>query len=261
MTYKYTVGGLNFIERVIADSSYTETMNTIAIGDGDAAPSRNDTTLDNQLHEAPSSSQTVIIERGTGVGEIRTVIEFTGGSEVPSGSDITEFGLKASDGTLLYRELRDTPITVTSGETKIVEIQIFVDDLDSEPSQVITNVGRNEIADMIVGQSSETLDTIAIGNSTNDVSRTDTSMYSELYRADNTSSNITVTTTSNTGDIRAEATISAGTGVDDEVDGGENISEFGLFSNGTLMLHETRPAITLESNDTKTFKIPFTIRQ
>lgn len=263
MTFKYTNSGFNFVEQAISDESFTETMNTIAVGDGGTAPRESNTALENQLYEDTTAASNISIERAAGTGEIRATIEFTGGREVPSDSDIVEFGFKDNSGTLLYREVRDSAINVVSGETISVEIQLFIEDADSENEQTITNVGLDYIANRVIGNTTDTADVVAVGDGTGTVSPTDTQMSSELYRADNTNSNTIVKSTTTTGQIRVETTISAGNNADDEVAGGSDISEFGIFTkdSNTMLFHEKRAAVTLETNDSKTFKIPFNIIQ
>lgn len=261
MSYVYTDDGRNFFEQAIADGSFSSVIDTLAVGNGNGAPDTSDSSLDNLLYEEDDTASNVSISRGPGIGEIRATIEFTGGTEVPAGSDVSELGVKVG-GTLVYREVRSSAITVTSGESKVVEIRLFVEDADDDSEQVITNVGLNFVADRAIGDSTEHVNTIAVGDATGTVDETDTTMNSELYRNTSSASNTIVATTTNVGEVRAEITLSAGTGSDDEVATDAEISEFGLISSGgTLVLHEKRPAVTLEQNDTKTFKIPFSILQ
>lgn len=262
MAFKWVNTGLDFFEESIIGNGFTDVMDTVAVGDGTSAPNSSDTSLSNNLFEADTTSNNVTIERGGATGEIRVTIEFTGGVEVPADSDISEFGLKTNTGTLVYREVRDSAVNVASGETKIIEIRAFVEDAPSSGEQVITDVGREFIADRVIGDSTDSMDIIAIGNGTSNVSSTDTSMFSELYRANESSGNITLSETTTVGEIRAEITVSAGDDADDEVSADASISEFGLITgDGTLILHETRTGLTLENNDEKTFKIPFDIIQ
>jgi hypothetical protein len=261
MVYVFTDDGRDFFENATVDPSYTEIIDTIAIGDGSSSPNNDDTSLDNSLFEADTTSNRVTIERGGGTGEIRATVEFTGGNEVPSDSEVREFGFKSSDDLLVYRERRSAAIDVPSGETRIVEIRAFVEDADAESEQAITDVGREYIADRAIGNTTERIDTIAVGDSTGTVSDSNTLLDSPLYSADDSNNNVIVETTSNIGDVRAEITVTAGSDPSDNVPANSEISEFGLFSNGTLVLHEKRTPVTLEGNDTKTFKIPLTIIQ
>jgi hypothetical protein len=263
MTYKYTNEGINFIESAISDPSVTEVVDTIAIGDGTTSPRESDTSLENNLYESNTTSANVLIDRGSGgTGEIRVTVEFTGGTEVPSGSDITEFGLKNESGTLLYREVRDTSITVASGEKKSVEMKIFIEDENDESDVTITTVGLDYVADRLIGNTNDVIDVIAVGEGTGTVSDTDTQMSNELYRSSNANSDVTIQPEATVGNIIVEISVSAGSTVDDNVPGDSNITEFGLFTDSnTMVLHEKRTAVTLEANDTKTFKIPFNIIQ
>lgn len=261
MAHVYTDNGRDFVEDVLTGES-TETLTTISIGTGESAPSTGDTSLDSFEYEATPSSSNITIERGNTTGEIRVVIGFTGGTEVPADSDITEFGVKTSDNTLFYREVRSSAVTPASGETKNVEIRLFVEDNIISQQQVITDVGKEYIADALIGVSTDTLNTIAVGSGTNNVSASDTSLQNEIYRGTDNESNISLQSTSNTGTIDVEISLSAGPDTSDEVSPNAEISEFGvLTSSDVLVLHETRVKIVLEENDTKKFTIPFTIIQ
>lgn len=252
--------GLDFIENRILGET-TATLNTIAVGTGTLSPSQNDTSLSNEVYNADSKNNNTIIESTSNTGEIRLVIQVTGGTEVPSETDISEIGVKASDGTLVYREVRSSPVTVSSGETKKVEFRLKNENEDVENKQTITNEGLDRIVDILLGNSTNYIDTIAVGDSTNNVSKTDTTMFAELSRDNDSASNVLVESTTNTGQILARTTISAGNDVNDEVPGGSDISEFGILtSDGLLVLHETRTPITLQSNDEKAFEIPFKVQ-
>lgn len=255
--------GLKFFEDVLFDQLYTETLNTVAVGDGEVAPSKSDTSLTNNLYEANSAAANVTVSRGSGIGEMVFTIEVTGGTEVPAGAELTEVAVKSSDGQLVYYEVRSTAITVATGETKILEVRITPDTATEEVESVITNGGAEVAAEIAIGNTSEKIDTIAIGDSINSVSETDSSMFSEIYRADQSTSQVTMQSTTNVGEPDILITVSAGSDFDDEVAGGSDISEFGLISGdtNTLYFHETRNTVTLEANDAKVFNIPSKIVQ
>lgn len=258
MVYKYTDDGRDFFEDV-AVGDITDEINTVAIGDGDSAPSSTDTSLDSPIYEETDAATNTTIERTSTTGTIRVSVEVTGGVEVPGGTDVTEIGLKTNGDSLVYREVRSAGIDVGQGESKVIELVISVEDADVENKQTITEVGRDFIASLAIGESSDFIDVIAVGDGTNDVSSTDTTMQSELFR-DSTNGIVELSSTSTVGEINAEITLSAGPEANDQVAGNADISEFGIFTDGgTLVLHETRPPITLGGGDTKTFKIPFTI--
>jgi hypothetical protein len=262
MAFKWTDGGLNFVEEVLSDTSSTTVLDTIAVGDGTNAPSESDTSLGSELFSIDDSSNNVTVERGSGIGEIRATIEFTGGTEVPANSSIREIGFVTSEDTLVYREVRSAEITVDTGETKVIEIQAFVEDIVDNTDQIITTVGRNYVADRMVGDTTDAINTIAIGDSTGTVSESDTTLTSEIYRGVVADSNIQIESTTNAGELNVEITLSAGSDFDDEVAAGAEISEFGLLTeSNVLVFHEKREILTLENNDTKTFNIPFSITQ
>lgn len=263
MAYKWTTLGRNFFEELIVDTSSGREIDTIVVGDGTRSPNVNDTALESTLYEADISSSNVTFDRGGGTGEIRATIQFTGGTEVPADSFISEFGIKATNGDLVYREVRDNTILTESGETKVVEIRLFIDDNNIESEQVITDVGREFVADKTLGLNTDELQYVAVGEGTGTVDATDQTLDVELYRGNKTEPNVELSTTTNAGVVRAEITVTAGTGQDDNVDPAAEISEFGLLTDaGVLLLHEKRSAkVILENNDTKTFSIPFSIVQ
>lgn len=123
---------------------------------------------------------------------------------------------------------------------------------------VIPDVGRNWLSEKSTGdRSGEEAFIIAVGDGTTSPSSSDTSLASELYRANDDDSNCTVETTSNTGEIIGRITITGGT----EVPAGTGISEIGLHTSGsdTLVYREVRDtAVTLQSGDRKTFEFTFT---
>lgn len=262
MSFKWTDLGLDFFEGAIIDSTVTAVFDTVAVGTGTNSPSGNDTTLDNQVYQGDKSGTNVTIERGPGTGEIRTTIEITGGTEVPSGSDITEIGFFTDVGDLIYREVRSTSITVGSGESKVIEIRTFVEDVIDDDDEILTTNGLNYVANRVIGETTAVINAIAIGSGTGTVSASDTTLANEIYRGYASDSNVALTQTSNIGEVRAEITISAGSDSDDEVAAGAGISEFGLFTDtNILVFHEKRAVLTLKNNDTKTFNIPLNIIQ
>lgn len=260
MTYVYTNDGLDFVEQAIVDDSFSSVLNTVAVGDGTSSPSETDTSLTNELYENTDGASNVTIERPpqAGVGEMRATITVTGGGEVPSGSSITEFGIKADDGTLVYKEVRNSAIDFPSGVTKSVEIRFTAQDANVSSEHVITDVGNEFIANQMIGETTDYIDIIAVGDGTGSVSTGDTTLESTLYESSNSNSDVTLSPISTVGEVKAEITVTAGSGED--VPGNSSISEFGILTDSkTLVLHEKRTAVELEANDTNTFKIPFSI--
>lgn len=127
--------GLDWIanKAIEANGTEDEVMYSIAVGDGTSSPSSSDTQLDNELHRATTESSTVSIQKQSGVGEIDATVSVSGGTEVPAGTDITEFAIFArdpsindgnvteSDDVLVYREVRSA-VTVEAGDRKTFSI-------------------------------------------------------------------------------------------------------------------------------------------
>lgn len=253
--------GLLFVENSILGEA-TATINTVALGTDTTSPSKTDTDLNGQVYSATASENNVVIETTQSVGEIRFSVEVTSGTEIPSNADISEFGIKASDGTLLYREVRASPISFSTGETSTIQIKLKFEDTDIEQKQAVTNSGLNRIADILLGNSTNYINIIAVGGSTNDVSQTDTVMFDELSRAGNNASNVTLESTTNVGELLAQTIISAGSEIEDQVPDDTDISEFGILtSDSVLVFHETRAPVTLRQGNQETFEIPFEIEQ
>lgn len=115
--------GVDVIASSLAGVS-TEHAAAVAVGTGTDSVSRNDTALTSEIHrEAP----TTIV--ATDAGEREYTIEITGGTEIPAGTEVSEFGLMTSttadSGTLIYREVA-TPITVGDGITQEFVLTIDV---------------------------------------------------------------------------------------------------------------------------------------
>jgi hypothetical protein len=104
----------------------------------------------------------------------------------------------------------------------------------------------------------EALYIVAVGDGTNSPSPGDTSLQSELYRADDDDSNCTVEPASGTGDIVARITVSGG----NEVPADADITELGLFvSDGsTLLYREVNDAVTVGSGERQTFEFEVQLR-
>lgn len=92
----------------------------VAIGSGTTAPAPSDTTLENELYRANNDDSNAVVEPSSEVGKFDYRITVQGGVEVPSGSDITEFGMLTDQGTLLYRQVGDA-VELQSGDRKTFE--------------------------------------------------------------------------------------------------------------------------------------------
>ena len=125
-----TDDGLDWISERAVGGRDGESFYAIAVGDGTTTPSGTDTSLANELHRANVDGSTVEIRATSNIGELVGRITITGGQEVAAGADIQEFGLftETSD-ILIYREVRDNPVTLDSGDRKTFEFRFtFADE-------------------------------------------------------------------------------------------------------------------------------------
>lgn len=91
------------------------TLDEFAIGTGTTDPTSSDTSLENEVYRASASDTNCEFEDTSEDGEIVAKLTVSGGTEVPAGTTITEFGLLGDSGsTLVYREVK-SGTTVQSG--------------------------------------------------------------------------------------------------------------------------------------------------
>lgn len=117
--------GRNWLRDKLFNDETDETPYIVAVGDGTTSVSGSDVALDKELYRANDDDSTVTVEQTTNTGEFEFRITISGGTEVPAGSDISEFGI-ISGGTneFIYREVRSSPITLQSGDRKTIGGQV-----------------------------------------------------------------------------------------------------------------------------------------
>lgn len=111
----------------------------------------------------------------------------------------------------------------------------------------VTDNGLELISDELL----DVYDEIAVGTGTTDDAAGDTSLESETYRAQVSDSIVEFRETGGTGDY--EAAIEVGGGL--EVPAETEISEIGLFANGTLVVRDVFAAVTVEAGHRREFTI------
>lgn len=112
----------------------------VAVGTGSTSPQNTDTQLAAESYRGNRSDSIVSIEDSSIDGRIIARITISGGTEVPAGTTVTEFGLFAThpnnppdddtadaDDRLLHREVRDSGVTIDSGDRKTFEITFNVE--------------------------------------------------------------------------------------------------------------------------------------
>lgn len=144
---------------------------------------------------------------------------------------------------------------------------------------IIPNEGLNWISEKTVDDSpavDQKIYEIAVGTGTNTgaVTPTNTQLQTELFRANADNGVASISATSNIGEVECKVTVSGGT----EIPAGTDVSEFGVWAidptdstapyqngseiidaNDVMLYHEVRAGVTIDSGDTKTFTIRFTV--
>ncbi len=121
-------------------------------------------------------------------------------------------------------------------------------------TSVLVDTGKEAISEVVITDLYE----IAVGTGTTSPSNSDTSLENEVYRSSVDNSNVTISDSSNNGEIDCSITISGGT----EVSAGTTVTEFGVFTtDGRLVVREVRSGVTLESGDRKTFEMTLTVTE
>ena len=121
----------------------------------------------------------------------------------------------------------------------------------------ITTEFRNWNRDQALGNDTGVIDTVAIGSGSATPSSADTTLASEVYRADVSQANCSILATEQDGVANAEVIVSGGT----EVDTNQTIAEIGVFATGTdgdgdvLVGRDTGGSVTVGSGETEKFSI------
>ena len=99
-----------------AFDNVTDIIDEVAVGTGTTDPARNDTSLENEVYRGTSGGNIEFNEIDN-TGGVEAKIVITGGTEVPDGTEVSEFGIyteEAGTNTLILREVRE-PITINNG--------------------------------------------------------------------------------------------------------------------------------------------------
>lgn len=99
----------------------TLTVDQIAVGSGSSPVTREDTTMQDSLY---STTPDAIFPATDDGNRVYTIV-VTGGTEIPAGSSVGEFGLFDADGNMLYHETRDA-ITISQGVTQEFRVRFDI---------------------------------------------------------------------------------------------------------------------------------------
>lgn len=122
----WSVGGDNPDADTVFYVTYdrpTDIIDTVKIGTGTSSVDDGDTSMQSSEF---SGSPDRIVPKDNGERQFQIIV--TGGTEVPSGTDVSEFGLFDSTGGMVYHEV-DDPITVSQGISQEFFITLDLDGL------------------------------------------------------------------------------------------------------------------------------------
>ena len=110
-----TINGLEKLPKALS-SEWPLDINRVMIGTSTDSPDRSQTSLQEKVHEDDEESTLCSFSQVTEdtVALVGRII-VTGGSHVPAGTEVSEFGIGYTDGTLVQSIVRD-PITVNDDE-------------------------------------------------------------------------------------------------------------------------------------------------
>lgn len=119
---------------------------------------------------------------------------------------------------------------------------------------IITQEGRQWMADRLFGNTNGSIDTIVLGTDKTTPQLDDQNLGSEIYRAGFSQSNVEVASTINNGEYVIDVEVSAGT----EVNPGVIIYEYGLISSadGVFIGRETLNGLEVNSGSTVSIAPP-----
>lgn len=107
--------GLNWVADAATPGVDEPKLQYVSVGTGTSSPKIDDTDLESETYRSDIDTATSSIDRSSSTGSIRASITVSGGTEVPSGEEITELGIFTESGELVYREVRDV-ISIGDGE-------------------------------------------------------------------------------------------------------------------------------------------------
>lgn len=121
-----------------------------------------------------------------------------------------------------------------------------------------TDAGLAVVADLLIGVSNATVDTVAVGTGTGNESASATSLTNEQFRATTSDPNVDARPGDSDGTVEFAIEVTAGV----DVPVGTQFTEIAAFFNGgggggEMLVIDEFPAITVEGGDIERFTIPF----
>lgn len=115
--------GRDWIANKIIPGETAAELKYVSIGTGTTKTASDDTALASEIHRSDTTGQNSSVSKNSLTGSVRVSVTISGGTEVPSGADITELGVFTADDELIYREVRDV-VTIDDGERITFEFTI-----------------------------------------------------------------------------------------------------------------------------------------
>lgn len=147
----------------------------LGVGGSDAAPSRSDTALDQELDRRA-------LDQWSAEGSTTAFAEtsFAPGGDLADGASIEEAGpFDAASGGSLYARVA-LPATNHTGSTEtVVQLRVTLD-TDSDLQGVITTTGQQRLRDLLVGETGHEPTDMAYGTSTTAVAESDTALGAKV---------------------------------------------------------------------------------
>lgn len=120
MVFAFTPSGVEVVTQAFVDS-----IDEVAVGDGDTTPEATDTSLDNELFRSTIGSVANVSQLSADT--VQATITVVGADSVAADATVTEVGL-FNDDQMVYRETI-TPIIVGAGQSVQLQTNLTVSEL------------------------------------------------------------------------------------------------------------------------------------
>jgi hypothetical protein len=124
----------------------------------------------------------------------------------------------------------------------------------------LTDVGLEAIADIILGLTNTRIDALAVGTATGTETAGATSLGNEIFRADVSSTKVSLVDVGPGGETEASIVIKGGL----DVPAGSQVTEVGVFADGgggggRLVFIDNVPSVAVQNGDSEQFTVPIDI--
>ncbi len=120
MAFAFTPSGVEVVTQAFADS-----IDEVAVGNGDTTPETTDTSLDNELFRSTIDSVANVTQLSADT--VQATITVIGADSVAADATLSEVGL-FDDGQMVYRETI-TPIVVGAGQSVQLQTNLILSEI------------------------------------------------------------------------------------------------------------------------------------